>query len=97
MTHTHLLAGTVEDLEAAKGDDEEEEKEEQSANKFMKKSKSAPKGKKSFTARCNTVPCFESDTAREMGWDVMKCAGEEGKRWTRRITVSVVLALAHLV
>lgn len=53
--HKHSTAGTVEDLEAAKGDDEEEEKEDQSANKFMKKSKSAPKGKKSFTARCSTV------------------------------------------
>jgi hypothetical protein len=72
MTHTHVFVGTVEDLEAAKGDDEEEEeKEEQSANKFMKKSKSAPKGKKSFSARCSTVLCLKSDTARDMGWDEM--------------------------
>ena len=49
----YTYIGTVEDLEALKGaeEDEENEKDEsESAAKFMKKSKSAPKGKKIMTA-----------------------------------------------
>ena len=53
ITSYHLIEGTVEDLEALNGgeDDEDKEKEESEvAAKFMKKSKSAPKGKKTMTA-----------------------------------------------
>ena len=45
------ITGTVEDLEALKGeDDDENEKDDVSAQKFLKKGKAKAGGTKSFTA-----------------------------------------------